>query len=308
MNWIRHNLFFVAFIIVFAGLLGFEVLVQQKATANLRQIKVDLEQQTGQLKSVLSAKIPPSGEALRAYQQRRQEAEGVYQELLKVAGMTVSVTDVSNVEFHQKLSKTLHDLRQRTMENDVQTPANFAFGFSRYMATLPGTSPENLRLLSKQLLVIDRLTKMLVARRVEAIRNIRRVEVEPGSRSLDAMEGSVTIENQLCRRLPFEIQFVCTTDSLRAFLNDLSRAKWFFTIRNLSIQTEKVTESIQQPGQDLRLLPEGGFDNFDPGRVPPTGRAPRTATNPKSADRNRLVVTMRIDLIELLSPEERPKS
>ena len=166
------------------------------------------------------------------------------------------------------------------------------FRFCRYAGPPPqlpakGLSDEDtkrvLTQLVKQLHAIEQISLMLITSRVEEINQIRHSEAEPGS-GTSAESFDIPVNNDpkaLYQVLPFEFQFTCTGEALRAFLNSLTKSEWFFAVRSMKVVGEAPSMEKSSPGG--------------------TAAAPATPTPPKPV---RLSVTMRIDLIEF--PDNQP--
>jgi hypothetical protein len=145
-------------------------------------------------------------------------------------------------------------------------------------------------LLGQQLQVIDELSRLLIQNRVEQLRSIRRVEVEPGAASTDALNTPVVKDPQgLYTALPFEVQFACSAESLRQILNALTEARWFFNVRQVAVNTETI-----ETGATAAVTPAAS--------TVPAGEA-RAAERVK---RTLLVVTLNVDLVEFAEPVAAP--
>ena len=133
-------------------------------------------------------------------------------------------------------------------------------------------------LLVKQLRAIEKISTLLIESHVDDIDQIRRSEVEPtsGSDTLDVPIGNDP--KVLYQTLPFEFQFHCTSEALRDFLNSLTKSDWFFAVRKVQVIGEP-----PPPAEKPAAAPPGGTP------VPAVVSAPK---------RTRLVVTVRVDLIE----------
>jgi hypothetical protein len=281
-RWLKRNFVVIIFVVVFAVLLGGIIWLERAATAR-----------KAELSRLRSLDPYPSPDNIQILKRDREELQKLYgslqkavmQEPLEVAAMQ------SEIDFVDRLRKTQTELRDLANSRGMQIKQDFAFGFSRYDDTFPCRNPvlrpeecrRVLALLAKQLLVVEKLTKLAISNGVDNIRVIRRTEVEPGIvYSLDTMPGSIT-EDPKARyyRLPFDIQVTCSEKALQSFLNSLSQSDWFFTVETVKIGTEIPLARASAPG------------------TPPTG----TTAIPQY---KQLLVTMRIDLVEFPSPKPRP--
>ncbi len=266
------------FVVVLAGVLW----QQQRALAQQRQVEEQLAAEQAKLHNLRAMRPFPSRENLELLRTDKEALRRLNDQLVAaVGGSKLETTPLRPITFSQQMAQRLGRLRQQAQAAGVALPENFAFGFSRYVGTLPCHSirdeAERLRimaLLSKQLQVIDELSQLLIQHRVEQLRSIRRLEVEPGAVSADAFSGVPIKDPQgLYTALPFELQFACSAESLRQILNALAKARWFFTVRQLMIDTELVAAPAPSPA-----TPATDGDEL-----------------PK---RSVLVVTMKVDLVE----------
>ena len=288
-KWIKQNLIAVLAVTSFVVLLAVAVLLQQQASARKTQIEGDLEQQRAQLQRLLAAKPFPARENIEVLRSDRDRLAQQYQALTQaVSRSSIQVPELRPVTFSQQLTKSLDRLARNGKTAHVIMPESFAFGFSRYVQALPVRNlPEAeqkhvLGLLYKQLAVVEKLSELLFTSRVQEIKQIRRVEVEPGGTSIDALDATITNDpNALYQTLPFEFEFACNTETLRAFLNSLSQSDWFFAVRTLKVESETAA---------------GGGAGAAPGE------------RPKVIEGGKLVVTARISLVEFPGGVQKPGS
>jgi hypothetical protein len=284
-KWIKQNLNVVLAVSAFVVLLIAAIWLQQRASGQRTQIEAALDEQAAQLRRLLSAKPFPSRENIEVLRQDYERLAQQYQALTQaVSRSSIQVPELRPVTFSQQLTKTLDRLARDAKNAHVATPPDFAFGFSRYVQALPARNlPEAeqkrvLGLLYKQLAVIEKLSELLFSNRVLGIAQIRRVEVEPGSASPEALDATITTDpNALYQTLPFEFEFTCNTGTLRAFLNSLSQSDWFFAVRTLKVESEKGA-----------------------------GGGGTTGDKPQPADGGKLLVTARISLVEFPAAAQPP--
>lgn len=269
-KWLKQNLNVVLIVAAFVVLLGAAIWLQQRASAQRAQIEAALDEQGGQLRRLLSAKPFPSPENIKVLRQDGERLAEQYQALTQaVSRSSIQVPELRPVTLSQQLTKTLDRLARDAKNAGVGRPDNFAFGFTRYVQALPArnlTEAEQKRvlgLLYKQLAVIEKLSELLFTSRVQGIRQIRRVEIEPGETSPDALEATITTDpNALYQSLPFEFEFTCDTGTLRAFLNSLSQSDWFFAVRTLKVESEAGVAGAGTAGGEsvtgVKSKPAGG--------------------------------------------------
>jgi hypothetical protein len=291
LKWLKQHSLTVGFVAAFVVVLGVLVWLQKTASSKRAEVDAALEEQQSQYDHLNQQKVAPSRENIDATKRDREQLDRLYGQLLGSVSHKVEVpADMHPVDFLQLMASSIAGLRQAAQAAQVKLPEGFAFGFSRYVGTLPARnlSPEDtkrvLGLLVKQLTAIDHISLLLMSNQVAEIDQIRRADVEPGGAATGgATTGSETLEsgiktdaNALYQVLPFEFEFKCAGNALRAFLNSLTKADLFFAVRRLQITGEAPTMEKTTTGA----------------AVAATAAAPTVSKTPL------LTVTVRIDLIE----------
>ena len=293
-RWLKRNFVVIIFVVVFVALLGGIIWLERAASARKAEVDADLSGKQDELKRLRSLDPYPSADNILILKRDSEELQKLYGSLQKaVMQEALEVADVqSEIDFVDRLRKTQTELRDLAKSRGVEIKEDFAFGFSRYNETFPCRNPvlgqdecrRVLTLLAKQLVVVEKLTKLAISNDVASIIAIRRTDVEPGALpGSDTLPGSIT-EDPKARyyRLPFDIQVTCSEKALQSFLNSLSQSDWFFTVETVKVGvgTEMPVGHTSAPG------------------TPPTG----TAAIPEY---KQLLLTMRIDLVQFPSPKPR---
>jgi hypothetical protein len=296
MRWLKQNQLLIISAVLFAGALSFVVWFVRKASAQKDQVVAELEEQQAQLKRLRDLDPYPSSENVEVVKRDREHLHKLYRTLKHATAQeALTVPDLQrDIEFSQRLREALAVLSSEAQKYQVRTPENFAFGFSRYVAAFPCRNPpakpeecrKLLSLLAKQLLVVEKLSRMILPSGIEELTQIRRTEVEPGQPGADSLAAPVSQDPKAQYQvLPFEVQFIADTKSLRTLLNNLSKADLFFAVRSLKVEAQ--------------TAPSAG-SGVEPARATAPGDA-------KPPERTRLTVTMRVDLIEFPAPPEKEK-
>jgi uncharacterized membrane-anchored protein YhcB (DUF1043 family) len=287
-KWLKQHAVIVGFVVAFLIVLGVVVWLQQNASSKSAGVDAALEEQRAQLEHYSKQKPGPSRENIDLVRKDREQIDHLYDQLLTAVGHSRVPThsDLRDVNFLQQMASQVAHLRQAAETNNVKLADGFAFGFGRYAGPPPqlpakGLADEDakrvLTLLIRQLHAIDQISQLLISSRVDEINQIRRSEVEPTT-STGALDLPISSDPKvLYQVLPFEFQFTCTGEALRAFLNSLTKSEWFFAVRSVKVVGE--APSADRPAT----------------AGPAAAAAPATSTPPKSA---RLSVTLRLDLIE----------
>jgi hypothetical protein len=296
LKWLKQHSLTAALVAAFVVVLGVLIWLQQKAASKRAEVDAALLEQQSQYEHLNQQKVAPSRENIDSVKRDREQLDHLYGQLLGVVSHNIEVpADLRPVDFLQLYASSIARLHHVAEAWGVKVPEGFAFGFGRYVGTLPAKNlsaddtKRVLVLLVKQLTTIDHVSQLLMSNHVAEIDAIRRAEVEPGGGAAggsDALDAGVKTEaNALYQVLPFEFDFKCTGDSLRNFLNSLTKADLFLAVRRLQITGESPTTEKSSTG---------------PGPAAPIGVAP-TGPNPSL-----LAVTVRIDLIEFSPPPPPP--
>ena len=160
-----------------------------------------------------------------------------------------SVVKQDPVAWKHDLDDRVSRLNAAAKVHGVAVPANFYYGFSRYLNTNPGD--EKTVDLTKQLLGIEQIANTMINASVKGIQTVRRSYNEDdasgangrGARSDKDYLGvrSINVDGGVYTTYPFEFEFEATTDSLRKVANDLVQSPYVFVIRNVTIQNSKLT-------------------------------------------------------------------
>ena len=303
-RWIKQNLVVIIFLAVATLFTAAIVYLERQAASRKQQVLGELEEQQQRLDQLRKGNPPPSPENLQTLKRDREQLQQLYKTLQDEIGHSVVETPKmkDEIEFGQLMRETFARLEAEASRNHVKTPDGFAYGFNRYGPTSqspfpcrnPPAKPEDcqrlLALLVKQLLVVERLSKLAMTNGVDEIVAVHRTEVEPGSASTDALAVPLGVDPKaLYHTYPFELQFACSSKALQRFLNSLTQSDWFFAVKMLKVNTE--------------ASPAGSSAAPEPAR---TAGAPGGAAE-KPPETRRLVVTTRIDLIEFPGTQTKPE-
>ena len=91
------------------------------------------------------------------------------------------------------LEKTLARLLQEAQAAGTELPANFGFGFGQYAGTPTLPSPEDVPRLMEQLVLVNRISMILFANRVKALRAVERAAFESQPTTTAAAPGAVPV-------------------------------------------------------------------------------------------------------------------
>jgi hypothetical protein len=288
MNWLKNNLIILALGVVFAVLLGVIGWHIHKSYGELRTIEADLQAKQDRIQQLKAAPIPPSKDTIAALRRDRRQLLRHYNDIQqKVSGATITPSPVTrDPAFNLFLVETLTGLRKAAGNSNTNLES-FAFGFGHYREAYPcrlakvrGEDCERLLgVLAKQIMIVDKITRLLFDSGTHAILEIKREQVPPEPLGTDTIPWDGTTKtNALYTILPFQFKFACNqTQVLQTFLNKLAGANLFYKVKDLTIETEKEVEAAVSPARST---------------VSPVESPAKTEA------RYRLIVTARIDWVE----------
>ena len=300
MKWVKQNLVVIVSLCIFVVLLTAGCWLAWDVRGKLKGQEDGLGEKRKTIEEMRGSKPYPSKENAELLQKDFQRLTKQYEALRDaVSKSEVNVPDkLDLIVFQRSLYQTWDRLQQSAANAGVKLPEKFTFGFSRYLNAAPCTDAKGdectrrLRLLMKELLVVEKVTDLLNSNRVENIRAIRRAEVEPNL-SPDAL-GAVAAEepSSVYKTLAFEFQFSCATPNLREVLNALSHSEYLFIIRSLTVSAETIQEQ-----------PLAG-PAVNPLFVSASAQSLATMNSPSTTTRRRLVVTIYLALAEFPQPQK----
>jgi hypothetical protein len=287
MKWVKQNLIVIVSLCIFFVVLTAVCWLAHNVTGKLRGVEDGLAAKRTTLEEMRGNKPYPSTENANLLRKDRERLTKQYETLRDaVSKSEVKVPDRPDpIVFQRSLYQTWDRLQQSAANAGVGLPEKFTFGFSHYLNAAPCADAKGdecarrLRLLLKELLVVEKVTDILISNRVENILVVRRAEVEqnPGPDTLGAVTERES--SSIYETLPFEFQFSCGTPNLREVLNGLSHSEYLFIIRSLTVSTEIIQgQSAATPA------------------VNPLFAA--TMNSPSTTTRRRLVVTVDLALAE----------
>jgi hypothetical protein len=288
-KWFKKNLTLVISGAVFVLLLAGVLWRQHRARAQQQQVEERLAAEQQRLEALRASRPFPSRENVNILRSDKLAVGEYFKNLeAKIGGTPVKALPLEPEAFHQLLAKRLRGLERQARVAGVTLPESFAFGFSRYVGTLPCRGITNrserdqiMILLAKQLHVIEELSRILTQYRVSEVQSINRVEVEPGGPSADAVSAAIRKDPQgLSTTMPFAVQFTCGAESLRQVLNAFTETPWLLNVRRLVVNAVATAKAAPAEGAGAAAATK------DAGSVDLT-KAPK------------LVVTMDVDWVEL---------
>jgi predicted metal-binding protein len=208
------------------------------------------------------------------------------------------------VAWKHDLDDSVQRLATAAKLHSVTVPPNFYFGFTRYLSQSP--SDEQTAVLTKQMVGIEELAKILINAPVKGIDAIRRTyEEDPhiGSGSgptstvePDRLAGySFKAAGNAYTGYPLEVDFETTSENLRTVLDNLIQSPYLFVVRTLSIENSDPNSPMLNSLDQMAGPPPASVTDSSPGEVAAT----TSTKGPQYLFGNStLKVKARIDLIE----------
>lgn len=264
---------------------GTDSIVVSPSNGKVLQGNIDLL--TAKLKPLVDSKLMPKGNKLS------------------------SIDKEDPVAWKHDLDDDVHQLTAAAKLHGISLPPNFYFGFNHYLSQSP--NDEQTLVLSKQLLAIDQITRILLGGPVKGITNIRRTnEEEPHSATSGSSNFPETAESDHLSGYalvapgntyvdyPFEFDFETTSENLRKIMDDLVKSPYILVVRTLTIENSEPT-SPQLSALDQiagSSAPPPSVVSTSPGEVANTPTPPSTKGPQYLFGHSTLKIKARIDLIE----------
>jgi hypothetical protein len=238
----------------------------------------------------------------------------------------IQATDT--VEWKHQLDDEVHGLNNEAKISGITVPANFYYGFSRYLNTNP--TQDSTVVLSRQLIGVKEIADTLIKAPVHAIIGVRRTYEEdpvvtslnPGTPQASSQLGVSTLAGHsqeaaggVYTAYPFEVEFDADTEAFRQVINGLMQSHYVFVIRSVMVQNSRL-DSPRTTDLDTMAGTSSGNNsnntsliNSSPGAV--AAAAPTATVGLQYLFGNEtLHIRMRIDLIDwhgLANNEPPPK-
>jgi hypothetical protein len=280
----------------------------QAAQQQDQQVKTDYDGnsvKSGIIVSAANAKtLKENGDLLKA-----QVDPIIGSDLLAKGNGINAIGKEDPVAWKHDLDEDVRALTTDARSSVVALPADFYFGFSRYLTESP--SDESTAVLSKQRTAIKAIAEILINAKVNSIDKVRRTyEEDPHAASAapsaddhtagDQLGGyAVTAKGGYYVAYPFEFDFNATAETLRPVIDELIKSPYVFVVRTVEVHNDKLTSPT---ADDLAKMavPTGGAAasaiDAGPGGV---AAAAAPTVGPQYLFGNSILhVKIRVDMIE----------
>jgi hypothetical protein len=224
-----------------------------------------------------------------------------------------SIQQLDTVAWKHSLDDEVSHLNAAAATHGITVPANFYYGFSRYLTTNP--NQDATVVLERQQLAIGAISDILINAPVRGIVSVERTYEEdaqvpggsgfmpPPSKGSSQLAGhSVDSAGGVYTAYPFEFEFDTDTESLRTVVNQLLQSDYVFVIRSVMVQNVKLESptktGLAQMVGSRDMAPTTSIINSSPGAVAAAAPAAPTVGLQYLFGDEALHVRMRIDLID----------
>jgi hypothetical protein len=256
MNWFQANrsaataLFSVLGIaLVGGGALGWQVYSEGLMRTELALVNE-------QITKIVGEKIFPNQESIKWFKERNKELDerlGAARGKMQKAVLTGE--KVNPIDFQTQLRTSIAEMAQQAQTVGVTVPPNYAFGFAKFMTSLPPADATPW--LVKQLGAAKEIVNALLLSDIREIKTLARHPIEDvlvsgGSAKLSSMKPGEVPEllpgipvwtpDAEYAAIPFVVQFMADDAGLRNFLNnitDLERNRGVYVVRSMEVRNLK---------------------------------------------------------------------
>jgi hypothetical protein len=242
MAWLKRNIIWLVGGLVSLGMIGGATVFTLEAKKKQEEAVNNLSTYTNTVNRLKSAKPYPSTEMVQklegetvAVRSFIDEAEKmfVYEEPQRMPGQ----------EFKVHLINSLVKLRTEATNFNVELPPNFNFTFT-HLLPMPNLLPYSVKPLQVQLRDIEEIAQVLFESRIHGLEAFSRVPAyarEPGSKNVLVYDMGVrtnlTTDKAVFTSTPYKFTFRGFTTELTEVLNRFARAKRFYVVKRLEVET-----------------------------------------------------------------------
>ncbi|TVP75019.1 MAG: hypothetical protein EA353_14695 [Puniceicoccaceae bacterium] len=327
MDFFKKNPLFSALVIVCLLVFAAGVYLLVGATRELNEAESQLERVKREADNAHRSNPAPTRENLAA---AKANVEALAENLSAIRQRLESGEDLTTTSDPVQLISRIqrHITSYRRMAEDaeergfrVTTPANFGFGFERYVTESPAIPEQFVERIDLQRQVLGYILEQLFAANPVSITRVQRelIEVTPptttGGRpqtgTASATGDRFTMDPALSARVPdaidtlaFRLTFTGYTDVLRGFLNNLAEFELPIVVRSIEVQRHRRDTTPQRRssggGSSLEDIFGPAASTTAPSRSPQTNLG---ATQRPVIEDNESEYTVILEYIQVTLPE-----
>ncbi|MGZ0707978.1 hypothetical protein ACWPKO_06535 [Coraliomargarita sp. W4R53] len=269
MGFLKKNLTFTIIVVICLLAFAAGAYLAFAESGKIGNAKQKITSAESQLNNMRFADPAPSQENVTA---SKENAEQLVAELKKIrenlergARITTSTDGIGVMAgVQQYISEYRRKAAAHSDENDIESPiglpSDFGFGFEQYVDDASPLEDEaKIKLLDKQRQILSYLLDRLYDSDPESIVSVQREVLEQKTDAKDAKGFS--INSAVSARVPgaidtlaFSLSFTGYTDSLREFLNDLSKFDLPIVVRSIEVERPTGQKASAKPAAKANSL------------------------------------------------------
>lgn len=334
MNFIRKHILLISIIAGFILLLiGCVMLLMNQYNESIETAQ-KLDEMQGKRDELLNLQVHLTPQNVKKMMDNVKAQQTEIEKSVKLFSQGVTVKPMNGNEFYNFKYNVFKDLLGKLRQKFIAVPDRFQFGFETYQNKPPEDA--HTPTLQKQLEIIRELMLICANSQIEEIKDVNRVEFEAqGEGSSDhnaSKEPFLSLgsdftnvenpgDNYLYSVMPFDLELLCSPESLRAFLNELAKSKYLLIPRIMKVdnpQKDKLTATKngeKQPTQapsnteaDIEAMLNGRRKQQkaegEKEQIVDPIAAPFVIGDPKE----KITVKIRINWLEMQTPSEKEKA
>jgi hypothetical protein len=325
MGFLKKNLTFTIIVIICLLAFGAGAYLAFSESGKIAQAKQKITSAESQLNNMRFADPAPSDENVAASEenvaQLVAELKKIRENLERGARMTTSTDGIGVMAgVQQYISEYRRKAASHTDENDIESPItvpqNFGFGFEQYVDNAsPLVDEKRIRTLDQQRQILSYLLDRLYSADPESIVSVQREILEQkteangksGDKGAKPNDKGFNINSAISARVPgaidtlaFSLTFTGYTNSLRSFLNDLSKFDLPIVVRSIEVKrpTGQKTTTAAPAANNLDAI----FGVF--GGTSDTKSEPVAETKKLVISENTSTFTVVLEYIEIVLPAD----
>ncbi len=288
------------------------------ALTDRTQAEADLKNKGEELNRLMSAGAPPTKDHLKQLQKQLESSEASVKTLRSaLESMDVPLERIQPQEFQASMNTKARDVIAKAQKYRIPIPSGaresepFSLDLDEFIKKLP--SEDRVPMVHRQLIAAERLMHTLLESKPLAVRSFKVDRIEESKadakvEKADPKGGQARASSApVLSSLGFEIWFGATPDSLRDFLNALTKEKrGLFVPRRMKITTVAKDASFKdvRDNRDIRPMEaprKGEIPQPVESSVPAGQRKPEPVAQYILGDEH-IEVEMRLELLSTLPP------
>jgi len=317
MGLIKKNLTFTIVVVVCLLAFGAGAYLAFAESGKIDQAKQKITSAQTQLNNMRYADPAPSEPNVKASKENVRQLvaklSAIREDLERGARMTTSTDGIGVMaSIQQYISEYRRKASEHTGENDTESPIilpkDFGFGFEQYVnVATPLVDPAQNKVLDKQRQILSYLLNKLYDANPESIVSVKREVLEQQAAANNSDKG-FSINSAISARVPgaidtlaFSLTFTGYTNSLRNFLNNLTKFDLPIVVRSVEVKRPSGQSTTGAPAKNGKNL-DAIFGVFG-GSSASVEAVPETAQKPVISEITS-TFTVVLEFIEIVLPAD----